>query len=309
MEGKKGDIKRIKRFRPDDLGASCFKEGCLVSIGILGIWGASTKLGSDYITSTLPDKLVRANYDILEDKSRIDRLNSLREEAKKFVEKCSMPFPLQNCTFVRKEVVPIVEEGLEERKARFFEVLDTFLDEEYEDGKRSFQKKYPEHYHERKYPSKKAMRDRINFDWCYRVFEPPGKNSGILTPAMYKKELAKFKDDMDRMRTMMLHEVKEQFIAKVETLRDQCLDGVPNASTLRSVNTFLDRFESYWKGSVGTEGIQELVTECKEYLDGTDADMLRSDDEFKSVIGNAMKGIAAGFEEIAGERLTRSIDL
>lgn len=301
-------MKGIKRFRPDGLGRDVFAEGCLISLEILGIWGASTKLGESFISSRLPSKLIRANYDILEDKSRIDRLNFLREEAKSFVANCSKPFPLSNCHFIDKHVISIVDEGLEFRKAKFFEVLDLFLNEEYDNEKRKFQEKYPEHYQSEKYPSKRRMRDSITFEWCYRVFQPPGKNSGILTSEMYKKEYKKFQVDVERMNQMMLTEVKEQLISKVETLRDQCLGGTPHASTIKSVNTFLERFEKYWNTSVGTVGIKELVTDVKKYLDGTDADMLRSDDEFRGMVGKAMKDVANDFEQIVGDRLERSLD-
>lgn len=301
-------MKSIKRFRPNTQSEDVFANGCLIKLKILGIWGASTKLDDEYISSRLPSGKVRANYDILEDKSRIDRLNFLREEAKSFVEHCSKPFPEENFCFIDKDTIPYVDEGLEQRKIEFFSVLDLFLDEEYDNEKANFASKYPEHYHVGKYPSKERLRNGIIFEWCYRIFTPPGEDTGVLTAKMYKREHEKFEKDVETMHTMALTEVKEKLFDKIKTLKDQCLGGTPHASTLKSVNSFLERFETYWNGSVGVDGIKELIDECKEYLDGTDADMLRSDDEFRSMVGNAMKDITSSFDEIADERLERSLD-
>jgi len=64
-----------------------------------------------------------------------------------------------------------------------------------------------------------------------------------------------------------------------------------------------------WEGFVGSKEIKKAVEDVRLYLEGTDADMLKADGEFSSVVTNKMEKVVGELKAVPGVKLKRSIDL
>jgi len=298
-------VERVKREKTVD-ASSVFSKGCLVHLKIR-CWGARSKLDENFFSEQMPVEIVRAVYDLLTDKTYLRQLHEMRSEAKRFVARYSLPFPVDGLVFILKQNITIVDEGLRRRREEFLSKVEQFLSG-YEADKRDFQKKYPHLYRPEKYPSQDVMRRIFRFEWYFRHFVAPDRSLEVLPPEVYEEEVRKIQAEARRMRDVAISTIAQKFLSKIESLKEQCSRDKINTATVNSLKQFLDDFSSSWDGFLGYQKLSSLVEECKDALDGIGAEELRYDDDFRSLIGKKMESIIGDFSKIADVRLRRKID-
>lgn len=296
--------KRNRRGRDD---VNVFSQGVLVHLQV-SCWGASAKLEKEHLGEEVPKEIVRAVYDLLDDKTFLEDLHSIRSEAKRFLYRNSLPFPVDGLVFIPKPSIERIDEGLKTRRGHFEEAVEDFL-RTYESKRSAFAEKYPKIYQPQKYPSVSQMAYRFRFNWSFRHFTVPDAEMSLLPPELYKEEERKFKAEMRQMKDTAISVIGQEFIKKIDILKEQCFDDNINTATVNAFHTFLDKFDNLWKGFVGHAALKRMIEEAKEYMDGTEADMLRADDSFRQLVGNKMKDITEQFQKIPDARLKRKLDL
>lgn len=298
-------IERIKRDVNADIDV--FSRGSLCHVHIR-CWGAMSRLGEEFYGEKMPPEIVRAVYDLLKDKTALKDLHAMRDEAHRFVDRFSMPYPVPGLSFILKQDIEAVDAGLRRREEEFGGALTKFL-ASYEADVADFANTYPHLYKPKRYPSLDQMRDRFHFSWVFRMFQVPTEKMSVLPPEVYKEELNKMRAEALRMRDVAISAIGAQFLKKIEALGEQCKDGgMVHTSTVNSLRDFLDRFDKSWDGYLGHQKLSEMVEQCKHYLDDVGADEIRLDDDFRKMVGDKMAGISKQFRSIADARLKRRLD-
>jgi hypothetical protein len=94
--------------------------------------------------------------------------------------------------------------------------------------------------------------------------------------------------------------------SRIDQLSDQCESGKVNQATLNGFEGIMDKFKNVWTGFVEEKDILKIMEDLELYLDGTDASMLRYDDEFRGMVGFKANEIAKTLEN---KGYKRSIDI
>lgn len=296
-----------------------FSDGVLILFRTR-CWGATTRaddnviqISEDYLpkdkeAAAKVRKMIRAQMDLLDDKTLLEQLNQIRSEAKRYIHRNSIPFPAPNMVFVPKNRIVDIDERLQRYQQEWEEVAEDLV-EQLDSLKEKFKAKYPELYDEASYPSKASLRSRIYFNWSFRQFTVPDREMSVLSPEIYKREVAKFKQDIAEMKSMTLNVMANEFIQRIEALKKGCETGNITPQTVTAINGFLSRFDDVWDGFIEEKKIRKLVQEIKDYMDGTDAGMIRYDDNFRQIVANKAAQVAESLQKIDGVELKRAIDI
>jgi len=283
-----------------------FSRGCLI-VFRSRFWGASKQLTPDQI-GDLPPNIVHAVRDLLHDKSRLEAVNSIRGDAKRFIKSNSLYYPIDGIDFIAKEKIEMVDKGLQYRRTLAEEAVES-LTNHLEALKLGYKAEYPDFYNEANYPTPAQLRDNFQFSWSFRVFGPPDEGLSVLTPEMYKAEVDKFQNEMQEMKDGLVSMVTFEFYQRIDKLKEQCLHGNISSATVKSIEGVLERFDTLWDSFISHEELQKVISDIREYMRGTDAGMLKADDEFREAIGQKMSEITSLIKNSPDERLTRKLAL
>jgi hypothetical protein len=299
-------MSRVKRNKlGGDADGQVFQTGAMINLKVR-CWGASSVLNEDFFGDQMPAEIVRAVYDLLPNKTFLEQLHGMRNEAKRYLYRKSMPFPIDGFVFILKVDIPEVERNLQARKEEFLDKVEQFL-EVYESEVRKFATDYSQLYNPDKYPTVAEMRTRFKFQWVYRHFDVQG-TMDVLPPEVFQSQMREARDEVREMVDMAVRAIGKQFIDKITSLQSQCSNGKINTATVDSLHDFMSNFEGKWDGYIGHQKLREMVAECKEYIGGVGADDLRYGEDLRGMIADKMQGIMNDFQETADARLHRRID-
>lgn len=283
-----------------------FSQGCLI-ISTFRFWGASKRLAPEQL-GDLPKKIVDATRALLRDRSKLAAVNSIKDDAKRFIKSYCLYYPIQGIDFIPKDNIETVDKGLKYRRTLAEEAVEDLIDH-LEALKADYRIEYPEYYNEANYPTPEQLMDNFLFSWSFRVFGPPEEGLSILTPEMYNSEVQKFQDEMQEMKDGLVSMVSSEFVTRIDKLREQCLTGNINTGTVESIDKTLLKFDNVWKSFITHDELQKAVSDIREYMKGTKADMLKVDDEFREAVGAKMNDIVSSIKNSPDERLTRKLSL
>lgn len=284
-----------------------FADGILVSLRTR-LWGATGKIeddGYELTDETLDKKQVYASMQLLNDTTLIDAMRQVRGQAKRFIEYNSIYFPEKGFNFIPKGRIEPVDEHLTKLQEEYLSYGEDLV-KKLKDLEADFAKAHPKSYDSSKYPSEKSLRRQIVFQYVFRIFTVPDKELGVISPAIYKKELEKVKADIEEMKVQTVRTVCKELMGRIDVLKEQCETGKVNQATMNSIYSFMERFDQVWSGFVNEKDVKQMMDDMKLYLEGTDADMLRYDSDFRSMVANKAAKIA---QQLENKGYKRSIDI
>ncbi|MEL7640009.1 MAG: DUF3150 domain-containing protein [Solidesulfovibrio sp.] len=190
------------------------------------------------------------------------------QQARKFLTRNALPFPLSGLYLVPKDTIDDVDGHLELFKNEFWSKVETFLDfyTEARDEARSF---LGELFSEADYPMN--IREKFSFEWRFVTLATP-KQASILSPEVYQREKQKFQALMDETREIAIAALREEFGQIVGHMVGKLSsnDGKPRAfksSMLNRIREFLDTFGD--RNLFGDETLAQLVTEARNLVGDT----------------------------------------
>jgi len=275
------------------------------------LWGATGRLESSMYElndDTIRKEDIYASMSLLKDTRLIDAMRQVRNQARNYIKSHSIYFPDASFDFIPKDKIEEVAEALDRFQQRFFEYGDDLI-ATLEDLKREFAEKHPALYNPSKYPSATALRRTFVFEYVFRVFSAPDKELGVISPSLYKKEMEKWKKDIESMKAETAKLVCKEIADRIEALKEGCETGKISQATINSFNGVLEKFDTLWVGFVEEKDVKAMINDVKLYLDGTDADMLRYDNNFRSMVANKAAKIAGQLEEKGFKVSDRSLDI
>lgn len=150
-----------------------FDIGVLVNLKVR-MWGARktitradlVKVG--YNPDQLPDEICNLGRKLLVPRSELQALTQIEQQARKALERWSVPFGIANSHFVPAKMLPVVDQQIEALKEEFFKRVDSFI-YRFDDLVEKVKKAHPDFWEKclkGNYPTNpKALRKRFHFDW------------------------------------------------------------------------------------------------------------------------------------------------
>lgn len=283
-----------------------FEEGILVSLRT-SLWGATGKLESDKYKvndENIKEDQIHASFDLLDDKSIIEDMKKIRNQAKHYIQLNSISFTERGLDFVPKTKIEEIDQELQKFQIQFLAMGKDFVSK-LKDLEKDFAKNHPKLYRANRYPTEEQLSKMIKFEYVFRAFEPPSEK--LLSQKMYKDEIKKFQKDIAGMKESCTSMVQDEIIKRLKALNEQVKDEDKkiHKSTLKAIETMIERFDELWSGFVNNETLKQTIAEIKSAMKGVDiAD--RKDEEFKKemsvLIENATKTLKK-------DKLLRAIDL
>jgi disulfide oxidoreductase YuzD len=259
--------------------------------------------GSAQLTDTEAEKRFKEDRDVLrgvqdlllpEDRDTLQALNTIKSEAHGYVDRRSMPHPLPCFNFIRSWQKEDIEAKLLRKQEEYAEFAQNFTDR-WPEIEKAYAKAKPKLYRPEKYPSKAMVRSRFVFEWKW------------VDDLNYSND-DEMKKDLKWMQNYATQALKKSLVERMEVLAASCTNGKVSQATLDSIdNQIFEKYEQVFAGLVSNVDIKTAISDIKEYLEGTDAEMLRSDDSFKEMIAIKAKEIAKTVSKVKEAKDDRSL--
>lgn len=285
-----------------------YKMGVLVALHMGGYEGRK-KLSKEQLKD-LPTEIVRGVHDLFdkEFKEKLAKIWALDMRVRESIRANTIPFPVDGVYFLKSEQIEKAIEYLEQEN----ETRNTLIAEaveEYENAITTFAEKYPEFYDKAKgsYITKAQFQDRFYFRYQFLKIAPPDKDS-LLSPAVYKKEMVKFRESINDMKGEVLATIAQTLLESAKKLKDQCTDGKPNQRTLNNLNKFLTQIDELYSDFIDRDDIKKAIANVKATVLGIDAESLRGGDDFKDSFKKAITAAAEEIKALPDIPLKRAIE-
>ncbi len=283
------------------------QTGVLCNLKV-GRWDASTKFDKNRLGSDVPKEIVRAMQDLIDDRTRLKDIATIRRTAKGELMRHSIPHPIDGCWFVPKEQIPYLDEKFTELKAENDDRVNALL-RDYSKLKDRMHRKYPKYYKPEKYPTRKELRQKFYFSWQFFDIGLPNGKSGVLPPAMYKREQKKFSNMVKEMEEMTVNLVANRLLQRIDNLKKQCSGGRINTLTVDSVDDFLGKWDDLWSGYVDHSKMHSIMKQLKTQMKKVTADDLKDSEAFREEVGNKMDKLINRLKKIPDVQLKRKLDV
>lgn len=133
-------------MRPEQL-----QEGALCQLK-MGRWDASVRMSKDKFGKELPKEIIRAVQDLVDDRTLLKDLTTIRRAAKNFLINNSLPFPVDGVFWVPKARIVDIDAFFQEKKEEYMNRKE-ILKKNLPLMKKRFSKKYPDFYDKKFYPT------------------------------------------------------------------------------------------------------------------------------------------------------------
>jgi len=287
---------------PDQL-----QEGVLCQLK-MGRWDASVRLSKDKLGQSVPKDIVRAMQDLIEDRTVLKDLATVRRSAKGLLKRNSLPFPIDSVFWVKKENISTLDEKFIEFKQMNNERVEVLCDK-YGKMKKDFKKKYPDFYDPKNYPTKDELRRKFYFYHNFFQISVPDKSTQILSPAVYRRETKKLRDMVKQMEDMTVDMVGNMLFKRVEKLAGQCESGKVNGGTVASIERFLGRWDDLWRDHVDQARLKVIMARLKKEMKGTSTERLKNNEDFRAKMGSTLEGMMEKIQQIPDFELKRKLDV
>ena len=278
-----------------------FEKGCLIQLSVRK-WGGIKKIDKNWLAQMIESSEWMNATKKLVDPESLKPVCKVGNTARTYLNRTSLPFPLQGMVFIPKEMISRVDARLAEFKEEFNQAVSAFIDD-YDSLREAAMIYLGDLFNEVDYPVN--MWDKFSFAWRFIILDVPNGNSGILAPEVYEREKEKFIQTMDQARELAIVSLREEFASMVERITErftESSDGKPKIFKNTTVDSFYEYFETFKERNIfKDEELAQLVERAQAVLGNTSANQVRSNQEIKNNIQAGMVDI----EEAMAQALNR----
>ena len=275
-----------------------FEKGCLVQLSA-AVWGATRKVNTERLSNNeVSEKWLSASKKLV-DPDSLKPVSKVVNAARSYLAGMTLPFPLQGMAFIPKEMISKVDEKLESYKDEFNGEVESFLGS-YDNLREVAMLNLGDLFNEFDYPP--DVKAKFGFVWRFVILDVPNGSHGILAPEVYEREKVKFVRTMEEARELAVQSLREEFSGMVQRITERFTKGhdvKPKIFKCGTVENFYEFFETFKERNIfKDEQLAELVERARAILGGRTADSIRSDEQVKARIGEAMRNVEASMTEI-----------
>lgn len=223
-------------------------------------------------------------------------IHTAQHQARNFIAKNSLPFPLQSVYLMPKDRLAVIDNGMEQYRERFWNCVNAFIPL-YAPAREEARGILEELFNETDYPE--DISKKFKFEWRYLSLGIPGKTS-ILTPEIYSREKQKFQSMMDETRELatsaLCDELSEIVSNLVKKLNGD--DGKPKilkSSMFNTLHDFLDDLTG--RNLFDDQRIKELSDQAKAIISGVNPSQLKYNLGLKNKIQKEMETLKTAIDE------------
>lgn len=275
-------------------------------------WGATSKIDriseiSDLLG--LPENMIRASQSLLTETEALDTISDIKKTAITFIQKKGADYKnLSGFYLVKKSNISLIQNELNRLKGEYIKTVDGFISEKYPILKSKFKEEFPKSFDESKYPSETELKSKFKFDWKWIELSIESLESlKEIDPKIYKQEIDKFKSEIEAIKEDTKNLVASEIVKRISNLKSQCSDNRVNQNTLKSIFSFMERFNDVYSDILAKDRISGIVKEIQVILEDTDKDTFKFNDNFRLAVGEKMSEAVKDIGKIA--KIDRSIDI
>lgn len=283
------------------------QEGVLCQLK-MGRWDASVRLPKSKLGEELPKEIIRGMQDLVDDRTLLKDLATVRRSAKGYLQRNSLPFPIDSVFWVAKENISSIDEKFSGFKAMNDERVEIII-KSYSDMKKSFKKKYPKFYDEKNYPTVEQLQEKFYFRWNFFQINVPDKSTKILSPKVYERETRKLREMVKEMEQMTINMIGNMLHRRIEKLAKQCDSGKINAGTVNSLEKFMKKWDDLWRDHVDEKQLKMIMARLKKEMRGTSAERLKGNENFREKLGTHLENVIEKLSAVPNFELKRSLDI
>ncbi len=287
---------------PDQL-----QEGVLCQLK-MGRWDASVRMPKEKLGRSVPKEIVRAMQDLVDDRTPLKELSTIRRTSKGWLQRNSLPFPVDGVFWLPKEKIPEADAFFSDMQSKYF-AGRTKLKKNVKKMERDFKKKYPDFYNPKNYPSPQRLESKFYYYWNFFHFTVPDKESEILSPKLYKKEQEKFRKMVSQMEEMTINLVGNMLFKRINKLAEQCDSGKINAGTFNSIERFIGRWDDLWRDHVDNKKMRLIMARLRKEMRSATSERLKNNDDFRSKMGEQLESIVERLKVVPNFQLKRRLDV
>jgi hypothetical protein len=287
-------------MRPEQL-----QEGVLCRLKC-GRWDASVKMDKVKLKKALPEDIIRARQDLLDDRTLLKDIATVRRTTKGLLERNSLPFPIEGLFWVNKNRIEYLDKEFKRLKDISDERVEKFI-VEYNNLKEQFKKKYPGYWRPDKYPTEEKLREKFYFEWQFLQISAPDQS--VLSPELYKRETEKLKNMVKEIEEMTVNMVGNMLLKRINTLHKQFESGSVNAGTVNSFERFFGKWDSLWKDHVDQKNLRMVISRLRKEIKGVELEDLKENEKMQAQIGKSLEKAVENIKSIPNFQLKRKLDI
>ncbi|NWH05897.1 DUF3150 domain-containing protein [Desulfobacter latus] len=279
-----------------------FKKACLIQL-TSSVWQCSRVLNQKVMAEKIgQDNKFLVGRKYLIEPTLLGPVKTAVQQARKTVQRHSLPFPITSIYLVPKEALTEIDERLQYFKERFWQKVQDF-EALYGSAKEEAAAVLGNDlFNEADYPT--DILSKFKLDWRYFELSTPAK-SRILSPEIYEREKEKFASLMEETREMAMIALRNEFSNVVNNLVERLTnnDGKPKMvsnAMFNKLNEFLNDFST--RNIFEDEELVGIIEQAKSVVSGVSPYGLKYNDVLQKKITKGMsevnEAINASIEEI-----------
>ena len=284
-----------------------FKKACLIQL-TSSVWQCSRVLNQKVMAEKIgQDNKFLVGRKYLIEPTLLGPVKTAVQQARKTVQRHSLPFPITSIYLVPKEALTEIDERLQYFKERFWQKVQDF-EALYGSAKEEAAAVLgSDLFNEADYPT--DILSKFKLDWRYFELSTPAK-SRILSPEIYEREKEKFASLMEETREMAMIALRNEFSNVVSNLVERLTnnDGKPKMvsnAMFNKLNEFLNDFST--RNIFEDEELVGIIEQAKSVVSGVSPYGLKYNDVLQKKITKGMsevnEAINASIEEIPRRRI------
>lgn len=280
---------------------SVLQSGCLI-LYTCSIWGGRVKLPKSAVTVDADPEFYNATK-YLVDRGYLKPLEGIRSEARSYLYKKTLPFPIPGILFVPKGMGGTIDQKMVTYQNKFNELTEEFA-RNYETFIDQARAKLGHLFNPTEYP--KDIRRHFSFAWKLYNFDAPDQVQ-VFSPEIYEKAVADYQQTIREFQETAATTLRTTFSEMVDHIVER-LSGERKTfrdSLVGNIKEFLNDF-AVLNITNDTE-LSRAVEKCRMILDGVSADAIRNNDTFRDHIAQNMSRVKAEVDTMMVSRPIRKI--
>ena len=281
-----------------------FEKACLVQLST-SVWNGSRIIAPGLMKRVSEKNAWIKGRKFLINPELLGPVKTSVHQARKIIQKNSLPFPINSIYLVPKESLLVIDQQLQKFYERFWKKVSEF-EQVYDQATEEARNVLGDLYNESDYPQN--IHGKFRFEWRFLTLNVPSSSS-VLSPEVYEREKAKFVAMMEETRNMASMALAKEFSSIVNLLTERLQDGkkIIKPSMLNKLNDFLNGFEK--RNLFEDERLESLISEARRITGGVSAFNIRYDNEMQKRIKTDMAELNRSIEEAIEDLPRRRIRL
>lgn len=277
------------------------KRGSLVYF-TCSIWGITKKVGGEVLKPDIdPEYIDNSKKKI--NRTYLEPISKVRNMARTFIYKKSLPFKIPGIIFIPRDMIDIVDQQMQRYQGEFEAEVATF-ENNYRQYILEAQAKLGNLFNPLDYP--RDIKNYFSFRWDFINFTAPD-HTQITSGEILRKEQQKYQQTLEEFRETAITTLRTTFVEMVNHIVERLSRErkIFKDSLIGNIREFVNDFSAL--NITDDSELASAVEKCNRILDGVNVDVIRNNDRFRHDIANKMSEVKSHLSTMMISRPLRKI--